>query len=92
MSPAPSRAISFEAAHDIDVCQGPATVFAAFDGGDVAAVEADQQDRGRHPGTARTQGDLRLAVIVRERDHHHRRLRLRHSRRGRQLRDPGIAD
>jgi hypothetical protein len=33
----------FEAAHDIDMRERPPAILAALDGGDVAAIEADQQ-------------------------------------------------
>src|SRR6516164_851956 len=57
-----------DAAHDIDMREGPPAVFAALHRADVPAVEADQQDRRRHPLAPRTQADPRPAVIESEDD------------------------
>jgi len=58
----------FDAAHDIDMREGPPGILAALHRGDVTAIEADQQDRGRRSATTRTQLDLRLTLSETERD------------------------
>jgi hypothetical protein len=60
----------FDAAHDIDMREDPPAILAALHRGDLPAIEADQQHRGRRSVTTLAKLDLCLAAIESQRDQH----------------------